>query len=169
MGLQSGSRSTRKAHRPRDAGCRGAWRPGPRHARLGRRRACGGHVPVGQSLHSRRRGARQAMHSVSGRLEASMQGSPWKRSTAAGGPAWARSRRPCRARRGLAILTPAGPSCSGLKGFDRFNACISHAKKSFCLGRVGNWAKDGNGVGRDKHFPPPIFQSCMPTAAKPSQ
>ena len=63
------------------------------------------------------------------------------------------------------------PFLLGLEGFfDRLDVRISHAKKSFCLGGVGDWAKDENGVGRDKGHPLlPISQSRMPTAAKPSQ
>ncbi len=62
------------------------------------------------------------------------------------------------------------PFLLGLEGFfDRLGVRISHVNESFYLGRVGDWAKDGNGVGRDKHLPPPISQSCMPTASKPSQ
>lgn len=36
------------------------------------------------------------------------------------------------------------PFLLGLEGFfDGFDVCISHAKRPFCLGGVGDWAKDG--------------------------
>lgn len=87
---------------------------------------------------------KQVMHSVSGRLEAynaeiavEMQyGSRWldMGTIKAAVPDTTWSRDP----------NSRWPFLLGLEGFfDRFDVCISHAKKSFCLGGIGDWAKDG--------------------------